>query len=489
MMGGKPLFGILFAVVLSGFIPASFAQGVQTLGGVDVDGTWYLGEGLKVGDYFEYSLCEIDLNDCAPIKLKMWIKGEVQNGSETLWDAKILVIDGNDITKGSMGLGKIAAEPVLFDDDLFHYAIAFKSSLAWLSAYATGNEDDRTHGPKEFRDPAWGKIGAVGGAQLIPKRAEMITTPAGSADTIVVGWYSGNNNEIWIVDDFPFPVKALTFAWVTTGVAPIMYQFILLDYKENISDDPFHDVVETPPKADLLGCPTKFYDYVHGRVSTNTHSMIIEYNYSPELPIEGCDIDWKINFKNKYNDAEFVTQVHYDIWIVDEDGNKLRSYAQDLGRADLFNGFGQVHLNLPIEEDAGIVRYAIFVHGTGPKYGISDTTMGGYTVIEIEIAENQLLGKPNNNVSSPGIPSWIKDNAGWWAEGSIDDGSFILGIEFLIKEGIIKISETQRVKDNSIDEIPSWIKDNAGWWAEGSIDDGSFILGIEFLIKEGLLGV
>jgi len=34
---------------------------------------------------------------------------------------------------------------------------------------------------------------------------------------------------------------------------------------------------------------------------------------------------------------------------------------------------------------------------------------------------------------------WIKNNAGWWADGSIDDGSFIQGIQFLIKEGIIKI--------------------------------------------------
>ncbi|EPA06500.1 hypothetical protein BG20_I1424 [Candidatus Nitrosarchaeum limnium BG20] len=36
-------------------------------------------------------------------------------------------------------------------------------------------------------------------------------------------------------------------------------------------------------------------------------------------------------------------------------------------------------------------------------------------------------------------------------------------------------------------EIPSWIKNNAGWWAEGKIDDNSFIQGIQFLVKEGLI--
>ena len=35
------------------------------------------------------------------------------------------------------------------------------------------------------------------------------------------------------------------------------------------------------------------------------------------------------------------------------------------------------------------------------------------------------------------VPSWLKNNAGWWAQGLIDDDAFAQGIEFLIKEGII----------------------------------------------------
>ena len=38
------------------------------------------------------------------------------------------------------------------------------------------------------------------------------------------------------------------------------------------------------------------------------------------------------------------------------------------------------------------------------------------------------------------IPNWIKTNAGWWADGQIDDNSFVLGIQFLIKEGMMRIS-------------------------------------------------
>ena len=38
------------------------------------------------------------------------------------------------------------------------------------------------------------------------------------------------------------------------------------------------------------------------------------------------------------------------------------------------------------------------------------------------------------------IPQWIKNNAGWWADGSISDSDFVQGIQFLIKEGIMRIS-------------------------------------------------
>ncbi len=477
---------ILFSL---GFSNMSFGQGVQTSGGVNVDGSWYLGEGLQKGDYFEYSLCELDLNDCAPITLKMWIKGEIPYESETLWDAKVVVIDGNKIIKGSMGLGKNAPEPITFDENLFHYAMAFKSSLAWLSAFATGNENDLIHGPKEFRDAAWGKIGAIGGAQLIPLRAEEISTGAGNTDTVVVGWYSGNNNEIWIADGFPFPVKALTYAWVTTGIAPIEMQFYLLDFKENVIDDPFKDVESTIPKEKLLGCATTFHEYVSKRVSTNTSSMGIQYNYSPETPLEGCNIDWKINFYNKYNDVEFIDQVHYDIWTVDEKGTRLRSYAQELGRDSLFNGFGQVHLFFPIEEKAGIAHYAIFVYGTGSEFAVPDSTLGGYAIVDIEIKENPLIKELDADTSTHEIPAWIKNNAGWWADDQIDDDSFVQGIQFLVKEGIMKIPPTTQEMDSGSNEIPVWIKNNAGWWADGQIDDDSFVQGIQFLVKEGIVKI
>jgi len=37
------------------------------------------------------------------------------------------------------------------------------------------------------------------------------------------------------------------------------------------------------------------------------------------------------------------------------------------------------------------------------------------------------------------IPSWIKNNAGWWADGLIEDTEFVSGIQYLITNGIIRV--------------------------------------------------
>ncbi len=84
------------------------------------------------------------------------------------------------------------------------------------------------------------------------------------------------------------------------------------------------------------------------------------------------------------------------------------------------------------------------------------------------------------------IPSWIKNNAGWWSDGIIGDKEFIQSIQFLIHENIITIPVTESTSTES-QEIPSWIKNNAGWWSDDLISEGDFVKGIEFLIGQGII--
>ena len=53
----------------------------------------------------------------------------------------------------------------------------------------------------------------------------------------------------------------------------------------------------------------------------------------------------------------------------------------------------------------------------------------------------------------------------------------------------MRIPPTTQGSTGAGNEIPEWIKNNAGWWAEGAIDDDSFIQGIQFLIKEGIMRI
>ena len=89
------------------------------------------------------------------------------------------------------------------------------------------------------------------------------------------------------------------------------------------------------------------------------------------------------------------------------------------------------------------------------------------------------------------VPSWIKNNAGWWADGQIDDASFIQGIQFLIQQNTLEIPDSvnDKIAKNSSDSIPSWIKNNAGWWSEGLISDKDFLKGIQFLIESNMIQI
>ena len=46
--------------------------------------------------------------------------------------------------------------------------------------------------------------------------------------------------------------------------------------------------------------------------------------------------------------------------------------------------------------------------------------------------------------------------------------TFVQGIQFLIKEDVLKIPSTTPGSSSDSNEIPSWIKNSAGWWADGS---------------------
>jgi protein-disulfide isomerase len=86
------------------------------------------------------------------------------------------------------------------------------------------------------------------------------------------------------------------------------------------------------------------------------------------------------------------------------------------------------------------------------------------------------------------VPEWVKNSAGWWSEGLIEDQDFLNGIEYLLNEEIIKINKVSTNAEQS-DKIPDWIKNNAAWWAQGKIKESDFLNGIQFLIENGVITI
>jgi hypothetical protein len=93
---------------------------------------------------------------------------------------------------------------------------------------------------------------------------------------------------------------------------------------------------------------------------------------------------------------------------------------------------------------------------------------------------------------TPEIPSWVKNNGKWWSENQIDDESFISGIQFLIENNILKIPQVRIEKQtdaNSNTSLPSWVKTNVGWWADGKVTQSEFISSMQFLVKSDIIKI
>jgi len=88
------------------------------------------------------------------------------------------------------------------------------------------------------------------------------------------------------------------------------------------------------------------------------------------------------------------------------------------------------------------------------------------------------------------VPGWIKNNAGWWADGQINDRDFVGGIQHMIKKKIINIPDLPEQASTTAEEkIPDWIKNNAAWWANGMISEDDFVNGIKYLVENGIIRV
>ncbi|MBT8243428.1 MAG: hypothetical protein HKP34_07015 [Nitrosopumilus sp.] len=207
-----------------------------------------------------------------------------------------------------------------------------------------------------------------------------------------------------------------------------------------------------------------------------------------------------VSFNLVYAEASLYDILDYDVGYDIENGEILVMNL-DVDTTSLIieiisfdDGF--IELNIPrglidatFDDEDDI--FFVLIDGTESDYLEINSADNTRTLIipfytndqEIEILGTSVLSSTPTTVE---IPSWVKNNAGWWSGGLVEDSDFVAGIKYLITNGVIVIPPTE-AGENTTEEIPSWVKNNAGWWSEGLLDDTDFIAGIQYLITNGIL--
>jgi len=142
--------------------------------------------------------------------------------------------------------------------------------------------------------------------------------------------------------------------------------------------------------------------------------------------------------------GQIFDDLRYGYGITDPSGKEIVNTGGNPNHMGILlpNGIDTRTLDAPLEG-----KYSMQIVLLG--YGNNDFETLFFKKFDIEMIKSQTP----KTITTKSIPGWIKSNAGWWADGKIDDDSFVQGIQFLIKEKIINIPLTSNSVTVS-NEIP-----------------------------------
>jgi len=188
----------------------------------------------------------------------------------------------------------------------------------------------------------------------------------------------------------------------------------------------------------------------------------------------GDDIPFEIAFFD-YNGG-LLQNIRYGYTLSDHATDTI--LVQNVGESSegilALEGIDIQTLNIPSQDS---YRLDVVVLGQGTRGLDFDDTYFGIGSALIEVGATQ----------TPEIPEWIKGTTTLWTGGSdVSDDTFLNAIQFLVREGIIKVPPTEQTGDGSAG-VPAWFKGSADLWATNQTSDAEFINSIQFLIREGVI--
>jgi hypothetical protein len=281
---------------------------------------WYVGKGAKPNTYYTYQIQSADTNQGQPFVMTIYFKN--YNSTGKFWNVPTTVVDKGQVFNGTFHLSDLdmtALGSSQISPEMAKYRGAYATSLDWLSAYV----------PKpgqSLSSASWGKIGSIGGSEIKPSGNAKITTSAGVFDTKVISYHKGVDNNIYVNKDMPFPVKAQTFADVTTGQPPIQYAYEL--QAMGTGPPPIlqsHVQVPVPPLT----------------LTTPRGSYHVQLFWEPTVIKAGQDTKFGVLFTDQ--DGKLVPNVVYSFHITDKNSN----IVGNIGDQNALDGTGKTTFKFP----------------------------------------------------------------------------------------------------------------------------------------------
>jgi hypothetical protein len=244
------------------------------------------------------------------------------------------------------------------------------------------------------------------------------------------------------------------------------------------------------------------------KIGADKNTMLVEITPEAGNAIKSTEVKFSngykatVSYDARYGaskDVSFTAAFFDSSGILAKDIRYAYSVKDSSGNEFIVNTGANTNL-LGIQVPSGVDSRLITIPSKG-SYTLQLALVGRGSIdfesfvpatMKFEISETKQSSSepvPKTGTQKGEIPSWIRNNAKWWADGTIGDSDFVSGIQFLLKEGILKIPPTVAEKPSGSNQIPTWVKNNAKWWADGTITDSDFVKGIQFLVSQGIIRV
>ena len=177
------------------------------------------------------------------------------------------------------------------------------------------------------------------------------------------------------------------------------------------------------------------------------------------------------NVGNMYWKQEIISSNSFvDIYVHDDDMNK-KEYPNFADKFTIYvwSDSSSDGLEIEVVETgvySGIFKGRVFIADSG------------------DTVKNRLVSMPGDTVYAKYVDFTMPD-------GSTSDifSAAIVKISGQNMQPFLDDIDSKYRMSSSVEKVPSWIKNNAGWWADGQITESDFLSGIAHLVKTGIISV